>query len=226
MAFSVWPLHSILRKDWSKNAEYIILTVFEALKFAHSKNVYHMDVRPGNIIVVGVQEGKVNVMLSEWGSSVDGGKGMTLTKFCGCTPYAHDRLLGKKCSFKLGADLDFASLAYTIDHVETGKLQWLYEFNRPSQVTTADLKKRHAFVSKWLLKSTCDVIRITTQCDVINVITRAMNTIATRHYKVIHYWTGLAVYMYLYISNIRSIAKGYVLDFKQPLVIISLFTFY
>jgi len=30
----------------------------------------------------------------------------------------------------------------------------------------------------------------------------------------------------LYISNIRNIAKGYVLDFKQPLVIISLFTFY
>jgi hypothetical protein len=69
MAFSGRPLHSILQNDWSKNAEFIILTVFEALKLAHSKNMYHMDVRPGNIIV-GVKEGKV----SDWRSSVDGGK--------------------------------------------------------------------------------------------------------------------------------------------------------
>jgi hypothetical protein len=79
-------------------------------------------------------------MLSDWGSSVDGNKGMTLKSFCGCTPNAHDRLLGKQSSFRLGEDLDFASLAYTIDHVETGKLQRLYKFNRPSQVTTANLK--------------------------------------------------------------------------------------
>jgi hypothetical protein len=35
--------------------------------------------------------------------------------------------------------------------------------------------------------ASCDVIRITTQCDVINVITRAMNTIATSHYNVLPY---------------------------------------
>ena len=43
----------------------------------------------------------------------------------------------------------------------------------------------------WFVAPACDVIRITTQCDVINVITRATTTVATSHYKVIHLLDGV-----------------------------------
>lgn len=51
----------------------------------------------------------------------------------------------------LGAELDFASLAHTINHVQTGKLQWLCKVDRASQVTAANLNKQHAFVDERLL---------------------------------------------------------------------------
>jgi hypothetical protein len=71
----------------------------------------------------------------------------------------------------------------------------------------------------------CDVISITTQCEVINIITQGDSH---NCYQSIQCSGPLLdrVHMNLYISNMWSITKGSVLDFKQPLIIISLFTFY
>jgi hypothetical protein len=143
------PLHRVPGIVWTHYSKFIIQTMFEALDFAHRQSIYHMDIQPGNIIV-GVDDGRpCHAMLSDWGCSVDGTVEKTLTSFRGCTPYAHDRLLR---TFKgtLGPELDFASLAYTLDHVCTGSLRWLYEFDSPLKVTTGDLIFRRTHVSEWL----------------------------------------------------------------------------
>jgi hypothetical protein len=143
-------LDSLSADDWSKNSKEIITTVYQALQFAHKKTIYHLDVRPGNIIVdVRVP---FRVMLSDWGCSVDGKVHNKLNKFRGCTPYAHNRLLGEEFCGKLDQDLDFASLAYTLHHVCARQLKWSFPFDRPSNVSTENLEHRRKIVCDWLSK--------------------------------------------------------------------------
>ena len=77
--------------------------------------------------------------------------------FRGSTPYAHDGFLGKTPSFTVNQEIDFASLAYTIDHVEQGKLRWGFEFDRPTNVTEQDKDKRRKFMTEFLNKD-CDYL--------------------------------------------------------------------
>ncbi|CAB9501768.1 serine threonine-protein kinase [Seminavis robusta] len=134
---------------WQTHSVHIITNVYEALKYAHSKSIYHLDVRPGNIIVKVEEENEEpSVMLSDWGCSVQGKR--ALKSFHGCTPYAHDRLLGDDFHGRLAADLDFASLAYTIDHIKHHQLRWMFQFDRPKNVCTDDLDLRRELVREWL----------------------------------------------------------------------------
>ena len=142
------PLHRLPQQMWQKYSGRIVSNVYEALTYAHSKSIYHMDVRPGNIIVK-VEKENASVMLSDWGCSVQGGQ--ALKAFRGCTPYAHDRLLGDVGgSFAVDADLDFASLAYTIDHIKHHRLRWMFQFDRPENVCSDDLDLRRDLVREWL----------------------------------------------------------------------------
>jgi hypothetical protein len=134
---------------WSTHSNGIITTVYQALEFAHKKNIYHLDVRPENIFV-DVKPFPFQVMLSDWGCSVEGTTHTTLTHFRGCTPYAHDRLLGEAFTGQLDKDLDFASLTYTIHHVCAGKLKWSFPFDDPSNISIQDLEYRRQSVDKWL----------------------------------------------------------------------------
>jgi hypothetical protein len=95
--------------------------MFEALKFAYGNKIYHLDVRPGNIIVK-VSSSRCKAMLSDWGCSVDDTAKSTLKKFRDCPPYAHDSLLGKFSAVTFKPGRDFVSLAYTLDHVAAGKI--------------------------------------------------------------------------------------------------------
>jgi len=150
------PLHKITRKEWKKCRIAIIVEVYKALQYAHGKSIFHLDVRPGNIIVdIGSSDGNEDVcfvMLSDWGCSVLCKRNnKTIKHFRGSTPYAHDDFLGKdKKSFYLKSEVDFASLAYTIDHVEKGKLRWAFEFDSPTNVNEKDKDKRRDFVQEWL----------------------------------------------------------------------------
>jgi serine/threonine protein kinase len=141
------PLHRLLLCDWATHFKSIVDNVFAALDFAHGKKIFHLDVRPGNIIV-GVAG---YAMLSDWGCAVEQVDNAVLKSFHGCTPYAHNRLLGKKPgAYKISTELDFASLAYTLVHVCAGELQWIAAFHRPSQVSDDDKILRWSFVEKWL----------------------------------------------------------------------------
>lgn len=142
------PLHRLPQQIWQKHCVRIITNVYDALKYAHSQSIYHLDVRPGNIIVkVKGENEEPSVMLSDWGCSVQGKR--ALKAFHGCTPYAHDRLLGDDFHGRLGADLDFASLAYTIDHIKHHQLRWMFLFN-PTNVCTENLDLRRELVREWL----------------------------------------------------------------------------
>jgi len=150
------PLHDIKQTDWKKFHIAIIENVYNALQYAHKKSIFHLDVRPGNIIVdIGSSDGNedvCSVMLSDWGCSVHlQGKTKTMKHFRGSTPYAHDDFLGKdNKGFHLKSEVDFASLAYTIDHIINGKLRWAFEFDRPTNVFKEDKDKRRGFVQEWL----------------------------------------------------------------------------
>jgi hypothetical protein len=143
------PLDRLPLQFWSLFSKAIITTVYEALQFAHRKTIFHLDVRPGNIIV-DVSSVPCHVMLSDWGCSVDGTTHTTLKNFRGCMPYAHDRLLGEAFTGRLDKDLDFASLTYTVHHVCAGKLKWSFPFDDPSNVSTEDLEHRRKMVCDWL----------------------------------------------------------------------------
>jgi Protein kinase domain len=140
------PLHRVLRTHWDSHAKFIVTDMITALEFAHEKKIYHLDVRPGNIIVGFAESGECHAMLSDWGCAIQQVGRQRMKSFRGCTPYAHDRLLGKTPSYKIGKDLDFASLAYTLDHVSTGKLVWIAAFARPSQVSEEDKTLRRKMV--------------------------------------------------------------------------------
>ena len=136
-------LNKLPRGIWEKSATSIITTISEALRFAHEKGIYHLDVRPGNIIVKTSRDGHAESMLSDWGCSI--ATSQKLSKFRGCTPYAHDSFFSR-ASVQPRPELDFASLAYTMAHVEQGVLKWAYEFDRPTNVKTADLNIRRGFM--------------------------------------------------------------------------------
>jgi len=132
---------------------HIIKKVHAALSFAHGKEVYHLDVRPGNIIInvpKKQEKQEMKVMLIDWGCSLHGTG--TLTSFRGCTPYAHDSLLGNKNKVSLSKELDHASLVYSMSHLDEGRLKWS-GFSGPTKINTDMLENRRNCVigdiKKW-----------------------------------------------------------------------------
>ena len=137
------------QKEFCREISKIVVEqVYRALQAAHAHNIYHLDVRPGNIILkYNEDHSNAKVMLSDWGCATSEKK---LKHFRGCTPYADDAFLGRlDLNVRVGPELDFASLVYTIVHVTEGRLPWLCEFDLPRTVTTDDMRKRKEFVEKW-----------------------------------------------------------------------------
>lgn len=129
----------------------VIHEVYKALRYAHSKNIVHMDVRPSNIVVKVKLEGNktvLDVLLADWGCSLSHEETIERGKFIGCTPYAHDKLLGERTNkLRPKHEFDFASLGYTWYHSIMGKIGW--EFDRPQQVTDVHLQKRRMLMEKF-----------------------------------------------------------------------------
>ncbi|CAB9518099.1 Serine threonine protein kinase [Seminavis robusta] len=151
-------LNKLQREFWGKISKTAIAQVCGALQFAHQNGIFHLDVRPGNIIVKHNEEdATTQVLLGDWGCATLERK---LKSFRGCTPYAHDSLLGKhaSCNPDVKSELDFASLTYTIIHVTEGRLPWLSEFDRPRNVESKDVEKRRSFVDRWFEEKTKEVL--------------------------------------------------------------------
>jgi hypothetical protein len=151
------PLNKLSRNDWQASAKDIVSQVVAALEFAHNKEVYHLDVQPGNIIVKLGGTPPCVVLLSDWGCSIHkNGKKIMLQQFRGCTPYAHDSLLGEwSGGVTLIPELDFASLLYTCIHVDQGILQWVHAFHHPLHVSTADMQMRRDLATQFVLPGGC-----------------------------------------------------------------------
>mmetsp|Transcript_48049 Transcript_48049/g.140012 ORF Transcript_48049/g.140012 Transcript_48049/m.140012 type:complete len:399 (-) Transcript_48049:474-1670(-) len=129
----------------SPNQVYTIMAaVYDALEYAHSKEIYHMDVRPSNIIVNLNKENELEraVLLADWGCGMFGKESIKADRFVGCVPYAHDMLLTKRAAvLKPKPCLDFASLGYTWFHVMK-KEGVTWHFERPTTVSPVDLEFR------------------------------------------------------------------------------------
>ena len=124
---------------------HVIQEVYKALEFAHSKEIYHMDVRPSNIVVKSKGNGNdsvLDVLLADWGCSMMRSEKIGKGRFVGCLPYAHDELLGERDQRALipKAKYDFASLGFTWYHAIARGIDW--QFDRPKQVSPAQLEER------------------------------------------------------------------------------------
>ncbi|KAL3932315.1 MAG: hypothetical protein SGBAC_010903, partial [Bacillariaceae sp.] len=125
----------------------VVKKVHDTLVAAHKQSVYHLDIRPGNIVVKPSTNSTedMDVLVIDWGVAITDSKRFL---FRGCYPYAHDELLKKgrqKSCAK--ADYDWASLLYTYYHLHNGDL--------PSQVfmehrdRVCDAIERRLAVSRW-----------------------------------------------------------------------------
>lgn len=130
--------------------------VYKALEYAHSKGIFHMDVQPSNIIVRPKEEGW-DVLLSDWGCSMLENETIEKDRFVGCTPYAHDNLLGKRDGeLQPKADFDFASLGYTWYHVIKGVIDW--QFDWPQNVSEEQIEGRRAQMQTFFNNGTDSLI--------------------------------------------------------------------
>ena len=126
--------------DKEKKVGCAIGEVYKALKYAHTMRIVHMDVHPNNIIVR-CKENQLHVLLADWGCSMFSTDSIGKGKFVGCTPYAHDQLLGNRDEQLTPIDdFDYASLGYTWFHAIQGGIAW--QFGWPNLVTVEQLHAR------------------------------------------------------------------------------------
>jgi len=138
------------RVDWTEKKEQLLRNVIEnihkTLTAAHNNSVYHLDIRPGNIIVKMEHPSQdVKVLVIDWGVAL---KKEDTFKFRGCLPYAHDELLveGRKAG-KPSPYHDWASLLYTYFHLEKGEMPW--HILKAHGQRNCDVQKRKMVVSEW-----------------------------------------------------------------------------
>ncbi|CAJ1963863.1 unnamed protein product [Cylindrotheca closterium] len=127
--------------------------VYNTLEAAHNRCVYHLDVRPGNIIVSDkhTSHGKsstardVDILVIDWGVALNGDEDFS---FRGCVPYAHDELLAiDRTPAKPKEVYDWASLLYTYYHLHEGDLPWNLLMEHGKRVCDTGMRKN--VVSKW-----------------------------------------------------------------------------
>ncbi|KAL3937656.1 MAG: hypothetical protein SGBAC_007286, partial [Bacillariaceae sp.] len=106
----------------------VIQKVYETLKAAHEAGIYHLDIRPANIIVPkrlskeSFVDSDANVLVIDWGV---GALRNTKFFFRGTCPYAHDDLLVDNSEQnEAKPEYDMASLLYTFYHLHEGALPW------------------------------------------------------------------------------------------------------
>jgi serine/threonine protein kinase len=128
--------------------------VSDALTFAHSKNVYHLDVHPGNIIFDGS-----HFVLVDWGCAACGND--EIVGFRGSFPFAHSEVLniyGKNC-WKPAAKHDIALMFTVCVLWENNSVPWPEFHNRRFHDDDTDdeafehrrvhtKKKSHGFVQE------------------------------------------------------------------------------
>ena len=90
----------------------------------------------------------IEVLLADWGYARETNAKKTLAYFRGCPPYSHDAFLGNDATFPVEPKVEYASLAYTIDHVMNGNLRWHFDFDRPNTVTEDELTKRRDYMAE------------------------------------------------------------------------------
>ncbi|CAJ1968527.1 unnamed protein product [Cylindrotheca closterium] len=149
--------------DWNaecnkQHLPFVVEKVFAALKAAHDRGVYHLDIQPGNIIVsdkdISHDEspGDVGVLVIDWGVAI---RGETDFSFRGCVQYAHNELLALDRTRSGPKEVyDWASLLYTYYHLHEGGLPWNALMEHGKRV--CDTGMRENVVSDWWWKQKQD----------------------------------------------------------------------
>ncbi|KAL3929651.1 MAG: hypothetical protein SGBAC_012118 [Bacillariaceae sp.] len=136
---------------WTKHREgqirSVVKKVHDTLEAAHKQSVYHLDIRPGNIVVKSSTNSTedMDVLVIDWGVAITDD---TRFLFRGLYAYAHDELLkkGRKPSCAK-AEYDWASLLYTYYHLHVGDVPWIVLMADGNLVCDTTIRK--AAVSSW-----------------------------------------------------------------------------
>lgn len=92
--------------------------VCDAVQYAHSKNVLHLDIKPANILLVKNDNGSFNVKVIDFGMSkvISSESGTTVTRFGGTLQYCSPEHFGGKHTYRS----DIYSLGATLYHMLAG----------------------------------------------------------------------------------------------------------
>ncbi|CAJ1937377.1 unnamed protein product [Cylindrotheca closterium] len=127
----------------------VIRNVHATLDAAHKNSVYHLYIRPSNIIVPTTADKMtkdIKVLVIDWGVAISDDKKF---HFQGCVPYAHDELLATvRMEKKAKSEHDWASLLYTYYHLDEGHLPWHVLMAHGKRVCDTGVRKNT--VSNWL----------------------------------------------------------------------------
>jgi len=100
----------------------IVLEIARAIKFLHSNNIIHRDVKPQNILVFSIEpKATVHVKLTDFGTSkfVPDTSSINMTKYTGTAKYMAPETFGVDPRFTLSADI--YSFGLLVWEVITGK---------------------------------------------------------------------------------------------------------
>lgn len=172
------------RKLWSQKwaIKNVILPVAEALKLAHSNNIYHRDIKPANLLFTEQNQIKV----ADWGIGKDVNKesimltvgGIGTSGYCSPEQWFHPSNLGE-----VDHRTDIFSLGIIFYEMMTGKLPQVYnnagqQFNVPTPSS-----QNHASISQSLNNVILKMIsysasnRYQNIQEVINALTPIYNSI-------------------------------------------------
>jgi Protein kinase domain len=131
----------------------LVVQVYDALTYAHERNIFHLDIRPSNIVVsTGMGEVYPKIMVIDWGCAAKAGDRFA---FRGCVPFAHDSLLSKLSSASRPRkaeqlkSFDWASLAYTFYGLCNGHIPWAQYLQNRTCPASSDLQHRKTIFQEW-----------------------------------------------------------------------------
>ena len=121
--FSTLTLKEVLHKFNDLEIRKIFYQILQAIEFAHSKGIFHRDVKPGNVII---HPDTLEIRIIDWGLSEYFLEGVENNPRVSSRPYKSPEILAKYKFYDFSMDIwsigcMFAAMIFKKDHFIIGK---------------------------------------------------------------------------------------------------------